>query len=514
MAQNVLANTAIRRQVLIERFKQAQVEGFLATLAAIDRDIRARLSGSNVTEFSRARLEAQLVEVRALVSGHYSAFVAKSTEDMREFSADEAEEATLSLDRVAKSAGYSVAAPGAEQVWATVTARPLAVRGASGSLLLEPFMKEWGLAETEAVISAIQQGYFEGQTNDQIIQRIRGTRALGYKDGLLEVSRRHAEAVVRTSIQHVANVARNEVWAENDDIVEGYQWLATLDSRTTPICQGLDGQQFKVGKGPLPPAHVNCRSTTIPVLVGPLAGLSEGGTRASANGYVDKDLSYYDWLKTQSPEFQDLALGPTRAQLLRDGGLTSEQFAKLNLSKSFQPMTLAEMRTANPEAFAKAGLTAGASANKVEQALRTVREAQGYTITGNPIPAQYGPGMNVKNAVPYSEDIAARLNKFANEDRARITNALLAHRNGETLLPIEDLAPSKLMTIQPTVTREGLEYRIQNPGFVATNPYDTPQITVFRIGGRDYVWDGNHRAMAALLTEEESIQALVVDLGE
>jgi len=84
--------------------------------------------------------------------------------------------------------------------------------------------------------------------------------------------------------------------------------------------------------------------------------LDEGATRSSASGYVDGDLTYYEWLKTQPEAFQDSAIGPTRGKLLRDGGLTAEEFARLNLGRNFEPLTLEEMRKLEPTAFQRAGI--------------------------------------------------------------------------------------------------------------------------------------------------------------
>ena len=49
-----------------------------------------------------------------------------------------------------------------------------------------------------------------------------------------------------------------------------------------------------------------------------------------------------------------MAIGPQRGKLLRDGGLSSEKFGELQLSKSFEPLTLDEMRKLEPEAFKEA----------------------------------------------------------------------------------------------------------------------------------------------------------------
>ncbi|MGJ3101180.1 phage minor head protein, partial [Salmonella enterica subsp. enterica serovar Paratyphi A] len=59
-------------------------------------------------------------------------------------------------------------------------------------------------------------------------------------------------------MSHVSNEARNETYRQNDDIIEKYEWVSTLDSRTSTICRARDGMTWEIGKGPMPPAHPNC----------------------------------------------------------------------------------------------------------------------------------------------------------------------------------------------------------------------------------------------------------------
>ena len=56
--------------------------------------------------------------------------------------------------------------------------------------------------------------------------------------------------------------------------------------------------------------------------------------------------NFYDWLKTQSDGFQDQAIGIENAGQLRSGELTSERFYKAKMHKTFEPMTLDDMRRA------------------------------------------------------------------------------------------------------------------------------------------------------------------------
>lgn len=74
------------------------------------------------------------------------------------------------------------------------------------------------------------------------------------------------------SVSAVATTITNSVYNSVQEIVFDqvadveYMWVSALDHRTTPFCQAADGKRFKKGKGPRPPAHINCRSIIIIVL--------------------------------------------------------------------------------------------------------------------------------------------------------------------------------------------------------------------------------------------------------
>lgn len=349
-----LIETTIRHQVFLERLKSGQVKKFDPFLREIDRRLRGILSRGDITAFQRDRVEAMVVEVRGVLSGIYDRFGRELQGELFELSSYEA---AFEAKAIGNSvAGFTPAVPGPNQVWAAVVAAPMSVRGTGGGKLLATFIKDWSVADVESVTGAIRQGFFEGQTNAQIVQRIRGTKAAKYTDGLLAVSERHASAVVRTAVQHVASVARVETWRNNADIVTGYRWVSTLDSKTTDACQSLDGRVFKQGEGPLPPIHINCRSTTTAELDPVFDFLKQGAERATVDGPVPASQSYFDWLKGQPASFQDEAIGPVRAALFRDGGLSADRFAALQLDRNFQPLTLAEMAKLEPLAFERAGI--------------------------------------------------------------------------------------------------------------------------------------------------------------
>ncbi len=96
--------------------------------------------------------------------------------------------------------------------------------------------------------------------------------------------------------------------------VNEYEFLATLDSRTSSICRSLDGEHFKLGDATpgvnYPPMHPYCRSTTIVYRAEKDGTRAEkDGTRAEKDGTraarddegetykVDANLNYKDWYK-------------------------------------------------------------------------------------------------------------------------------------------------------------------------------------------------------------------------
>ncbi len=233
-------------------------------------------------------------------------------------------------------------------------------------------LSEWmsGLETDKAtrIRDAVRMGYVEGPTTDQIMQRVRGTRAKGYSDGIIEIDRRNLESVVRTAVSHTAATTREAFNQANADLIKALQWDSVLDSRTTEICMLRDGKQYTntvphkpIGHS-LPylggpgKAHWCCRSCETPVT----KSFKELGIdiedvppsdRASMDGAVPAQTTYATWLQGQSAARQDEILGPTRGKLLRQGGLTLDKFA----NDKGHWLTLDQLRDRDAAAFKKAG---------------------------------------------------------------------------------------------------------------------------------------------------------------
>lgn len=345
---------ATKRQVILERLKSGEVADFTKEIKKIERLIRKSLLDldEDLSELSRVQLNNLLALLQRDQGAIFATAIKKFLERTAEIAAVYMHQELLDLKRTVDVRGTRLNAFTNKGIFRKVIQRPLQTDGD----LLKSWLKKFTDKEVQRTTNVVRRGHSTGKTNQEVVRELIGTKARNYKDGVLTTSRRNASTVVRTSVQHVASSARQEVWEANQDVVARYEFVATLDRVTSSICRSLDGQEFDFGKGPIPPLHPNCRSTTIPILNDKFSFLSKGRTRSSENGPVSANSEYYDWLKRQSKEDQDQVLGKKRAKLFRDGGLTIEKFRALQFDKNFAPLTLKEMKALEPEAFLKAGL--------------------------------------------------------------------------------------------------------------------------------------------------------------
>lgn len=271
------------------------------------------------------------------VTGDWKSTIEKSLRDISDYE-------NKWLVRTVESnapAGTTISAPYANDVWAAVKFVPLALSDKPMGMI--DMLDNWTVSEKDRLLRGVQSGFVQGQTTREIVKQVTGP------GGLADISQRNAMTTVRTAASHVSNIARGEFYNTNTDVIDGYQWVSTLDSKTSPQCKALDGQKFYPGSKyrPFPPAHPNCRSTTIPLLGSEFDFLDEGAKRAArgADGgqQVDADASYYDFLKGQPAFFQDEALGPTRGKIFRNAGMTPEEFRQASVDGFNRPLTLEQM---------------------------------------------------------------------------------------------------------------------------------------------------------------------------
>lgn len=116
----------------------------------------------------------------------------------------------------------------------------------------------------DALVKHIKQNLTAGIIRGDSIQKM--SRQLK-KD--LNVLYYQAERLVRTETNYAMNQGHLKGYADSG-VVEKYEFLAAIDSRTSKLCKNQNGKVYKLSDATVgvnyPPLHPNCRSTVIPVL--------------------------------------------------------------------------------------------------------------------------------------------------------------------------------------------------------------------------------------------------------
>lgn len=109
-----------------------------------------------------------------------------------------------------------------------------------------------------------------------------------------------AKRLLQTETAYVANEMEAEAYEDAD--IDKYEFVATLDGRTSQICQEKDGKIYKLkDRKPgvnYPPLHAHCRSTTVAVVEGFDTSELERRARDPVTGknvLVPADMKYKDW---------------------------------------------------------------------------------------------------------------------------------------------------------------------------------------------------------------------------
>jgi hypothetical protein len=348
-----LFDESVAHSIDLLGYSNAVVRKMIRLLNATDADLMAQLTQKLDTlpasSFTVERLELLLASVRALNSQAYDTVSTELTKELKELTAYETQ---YQQKLLSVTVPIPIASVNAEAVYSAAMARPF-----QGRLL-----REWmqGLEQGKAAVirDAVRIGYIESQTTSEIVKRIRGTKALNYSDGLLNITRTNAESVVLTALAHTSNYAQQALYSANADVMKGVRYTATLDTRTTLFCSSHDGTMYPlVGAKPSIPHHIRCRSRYIAVTksfreLGLNIDEFAPSTRASMDGQVPATTTYQEWLKKQSAERQNDVLGVTKAALFRKGDLPLDRF----ISKQGHEYTIAELKLKDAEAFKRAGL--------------------------------------------------------------------------------------------------------------------------------------------------------------
>ena len=341
---NRYSNSVARRvinsynDIIIDAVNQLRVIDELAApvKAARLRSILAQLKESldgwagDATEITAtelqgiAELQSQFVtdELRKALPAGVTRSAVNTVEISPQFAQSVVTTDPTQLNVVALSDDLFAAVNGAPQTFSLTAAQGATITLPNGEVVSKAF-RGIATSQSERFSQVVRNGLLTGETTPDIAKRLIGSLQFGEEAKTVgqlaaaggqatQVADNQILTLIRTSINQVANTASQQVYEANQDITQKYRYVATLDTRTSAICRALDGREFEYGKGPMPPQHFNCRSTTVPVINYKELGFNPPppARRASMDGQVPADTTYGKWLKDKMP-------GETEADVIR-----------------------------------------------------------------------------------------------------------------------------------------------------------------------------------------------------
>jgi SPP1 gp7 family putative phage head morphogenesis protein len=312
---------AVEFQLDLQRVTKSLQADAIRILQRLERELVAEVSAGRYTQWRKARVDAQLKEIRASIAEYYAQASAATAESAGSV-------ATIAARSTALGMGAAANLPSTEVI-SSIMGRAI-VQGA-------PMAAWWEKQAGDVAFNfaaAVRQGIVAAETNQQIVKRVLD---------VMTVSKANAAALVQTTVATVSTDAAKAVAAQNADIIKRIRAVETLDSRTCLRCMPLDGLEWEpdgtpIGHNvPLPswPIHYNCRGLALYRITDE----PPGGSRATGDGQVAAKTTFNDWLDRQSKAKQEEILGQGRADLYRSGKITLSDLT----SGTGRPLTIKQL---------------------------------------------------------------------------------------------------------------------------------------------------------------------------
>tara|TARA_X000001382_G_scaffold89586_1_gene64248 strand:- start:527 stop:2419 length:1893 start_codon:yes stop_codon:yes gene_type:complete len=257
-------------------------------------------------------------------------------------------------------------------------------------------------SEQIASISLSQQRKIKDVVRKGMIDNLAINKIAKNVGSSIDLPTAQLKTLSRTAITETSSHISNATYKLNEDVIDGYQYVATLDSRTSLICSRLDGKVFRLDNktGVRPPQHFNCRSTTVPIVKSyedikntsssriskrRLSRLSTN-KRASFNGQVPAKTNFEEFLRQQDYNFKLAILGNKRRVEIFDlGKLKFTQFSTANgklvsisrLEELLNASTVSTVAKVKPIVFKRA--------KKIAVKVPTVKPVEKLSSYANPV---------------------------------------------------------------------------------------------------------------------------------
>ena len=371
------------------RFSSGTQEKILLLMAAMSKELTAKLNEGEISTYGKQRLGALLRESNAVISSHYTGMQAEMTRNLTGMVRIEADYTAKVLTQALK---IELGAKLPPATYLEKLVGDTLIKGASSA----DWWKRQALDTQFRFASQVRLGAAQGETTSQIVSRVLGKSAKAAdspankpalpatppmpdakappagpatkpgvppadpaakppgaapdpvapgEQGILKTSAANARALVHSSVQAVANAARLASFKQNADLIECLVWLGTLDSHTCLLCAMRDQMEYSLhdqepinhthewagGPGAI---HFSCRcvlSTRTKSFkdLGIELDEPDDSTRPSDGGAVSSKMNFKDFLASKDKAWRAEYLGPGRAEMYEAGKITLNDLMNL-----------------------------------------------------------------------------------------------------------------------------------------------------------------------------------------
>ncbi len=154
------------------------------------------------------------------------------------------------------------------------------IKGGKSRVSPEAYLNDMAHTTSEKlkaeILGKIQQqlksGVKSGLSQSEVLAKIDADMAqydVTHIHGYAEQSPSRLETIARTTTMTAYNEGRLEYFQSEPDLIQGYEYSAVMDERTTDECAALNGETFRPEDGQAynPPRHYNCRSILVPITI-------------------------------------------------------------------------------------------------------------------------------------------------------------------------------------------------------------------------------------------------------
>ena len=139
------------------------------------------------------------------------------------------------------------------------------------------------------VYTELSQSMIMGKGPGEVIKRV---------SQIMGADKKTVSRLVMTESSYIASASQKDCFSDLD--VEEFEFVATLDSKTSELCRNMDGEHFPMSQYEIgvnvPPLHCFCRSVVAPYFSDDEGFRIVGGGKNAF--FIPSNMTYREWEST------------------------------------------------------------------------------------------------------------------------------------------------------------------------------------------------------------------------